>query len=336
MDTPSPGLSHLGQERKERNRQAQHAFRQRRHASEDAQRRRIQHLENTVEEMSNVLIGFCDEMIGTEEIARQPRLMARLQRCTAQALVLARSVSNTAAHRETEGDGRKMDQYPTKNPDRRVGDSRSPQASSRHRAEATTPLIEQVWLQTHHYELDTDSSFPLRLVETTISRACLYLNGDVYIAADDMERAFGSSLRLHTRQQLLAHMRWLLGPGKDEMHQATGINWSTAWTRGAGGSSTDLFWPSAEDSSPGTDDDSEDLQPELLTALGVQEQLQSLGAKVLGSDLMELSIGGHELLQVGTADSGPAIGAIRPARTRSPEGTSLFLSTEKVLCSILC
>ncbi|KAJ4218494.1 hypothetical protein NW759_008388 [Fusarium solani] len=318
--------------RRERNRRAQQVFRQRRQANKEAQRCRIQQLENTVEELSNVIISFCDEMIGTEEIAREQRLMARLQRCTAQALVLARSVSSTSANhtaRETEDDRKKMDTY---EPNRRIADSSLPQVSSCHRADSADamgpPLIDQAWPQTHQHDLGTSSSFPLHLVETTVSRACLYLNGDVNIAPEDLERAFGFSLRLHTRQQLLAHLRWLLGAGKDEMRQATGINWSTkAWSRGGGGSA-DLFWPFAEDGSPSTVDGSEDdLQPEFLTALGVQEQLESLGVKVLGSDLMELSISGYESLQArSTADSGPALlGAVRPARVPSSVGSTALI-----------
>ncbi|KAK9242157.1 hypothetical protein V1506DRAFT_509718 [Lipomyces tetrasporus] len=125
--------------RRERNRRAQYVFRQRRKAAGEAQLRRIQQLENTIEEMSKVLIGFCDEMIGTEEIARQPRLMARLQHSTAQALVLVRSVSNTNENgtaRETEDerdDRRKKDKYPTKQKNRRIADSSLPQPSSCHR-----------------------------------------------------------------------------------------------------------------------------------------------------------------------------------------------------------
>ncbi|KAL6357059.1 hypothetical protein LRP88_10676 [Fusarium phalaenopsidis] len=302
--------------RRERNRRAQQVFRQRRQANKEAQRCRIQQLENTVEELSNVIISFCDEMIGTEEIAREQRLMARLQLCTAQALILARSVSSTNGNRtvrETEDDEQKMEEYkyPTKKPNQKIADSTLPQASSCHHPDSVDamapPLIDQAWLQTHQHDLNTSSSFPLHLVQTTVSRACLYLNGDIHIAAEDLERAFGFSLRLHTRQQLLTHLRRLLGAGKDEMCQATGINWSTkAWSRGGGGS-TDLFWPFAEGDSLGTNDGSEDdLQPEFLTALGVQEQLESLGAKALGSDLIELNISGYESLQLrSTADSSP-------------------------------
>ncbi|RMJ16233.1 hypothetical protein CDV36_004153 [Fusarium kuroshium] len=324
--------------RRERNRRAQQVFRQRRQANKEAQRCRIQQLEKTVEELSNVIISFCDEMIGTEEIAREKRLMAQLQLCTAQALVLAKSVSNTNVNRtvrEKEDDEQEMEKYkyPTKKLDQKLTNSTLPQASSCHhpdRASAVVPpLIDQAWLQTYQHDLDTSSSFPLHLVETTISRACLYLNGDVHIAVEDLERAFGLSLRIHTRQQLLAHLRWLLRAGKEEMRQATGINWSTkVWSRGGSGS-TDLFRPFAEDGSPGTDDGSEDddLQPDFLTALGVQEQLESLGAKVLGSDLMELSISGYESLQArSTADSGPALlSVVRPERTPSLVGSAALI-----------
>ncbi|KAM6536403.1 hypothetical protein FALCPG4_002411 [Fusarium falciforme] len=323
--------------RRERNRRAQQVFRQRRQANKEAQRCRIQQLENTVEELSNVIISFCDEMIRTEEIAREKRLMARLQHCTAQALGLARSVSSTNASRtvrETEDDEQKMEnyKYPTKKANQKIADSALPQASSCHRPDSADaiapPLIDQHWLQTHQHDLDTSSSFPLHLVETTISRAFLYLNGDVQIAVEDLERAFGFSLRLHTRQQLLAHLRWLLGPGKDEMRQATGINWSTTASSRGGGGSADLFWPFAEDGSPSTDDGSEDdIQPEFLTALGVQQQLESLGAKVLGSDLIELNISGYESLQLrSTADSSPAsLGAVRPARAPSSVGSAALI-----------
>lgn len=328
--------AHSFQARRERNRRAQQVFRQRRQASKEAQRCRIQQLENTVEELSNVIISFCDEMIGTEEVAREQRLMARLQRCTAQALVLARSASNTNANytaREIEDDEQKTEEYkyPTKKPNQKIVDSTLPRASSCHSHDSahamTPPLIDQAWLQTHQHDMDTSSSFPLHLVETTLSRAYLYLNGDVHIAAEDMERAFGHSLRLHTHQQVLAHLRWLLGAGKDKMRQATGINWSIkAWADG--GDSTDLFWPFKEDGSIGTDDGSEDdSQPEFLTALGVQEQLESLGAKVLDSDLMELSISGYESLQIySSADSGPAsLGAVRPARAPSSVGSAALI-----------
>lgn len=276
-------------------------------------------------------------MIGTEEVAREKRLMARLQLCTAQALVLARSASSPSTNhtvRETEDDELKMEEYkhPTKKPNQKIADSALPQTSSCHRPDSVDamapPPLAQAWLQTPQHDLDTSSSFPLHLVQTTISRACLYLNGDVHIAVEDLERAFGFSLRLHTRQQLLAHLRWLLGAGQDEMRQATGTNWSTeAWGRG-GGNSTDPFWSFADDGSPGTEDGSEeDLQPEFLTALGVQEQLESLGAKALGSDLMELNINGYESLQLrSTTDSGLAsLGAVRPAHAPSSVGSAALI-----------
>ncbi|KAK9242158.1 hypothetical protein V1506DRAFT_107359 [Lipomyces tetrasporus] len=117
------------------------------------------------------------------------------------------------------------------------------------------------------------------------------------------------------------------------MHQATGINWNATCARGAGGN-LGPFWPSPEDGnyeSSGTDDDSDHpsdqgLQPEFLTALGVQEQLQSLGAKVLGSDMMELSIsGGPEFLESGIANSSLTLGAFQPARTPNRMGSAALI-----------
>ncbi|RYP38433.1 hypothetical protein DL768_010783 [Monosporascus sp. mg162] len=342
--------------RREQNRQAQHAFRQRRKIAEDAQRHRIQQLEDSVEEMSNLLIGFCDEMIGTEEIARQPRLMARLQVSMARALVLARSVSSTDEDittletEDVQDNRRKKAGCPAKQPQRRITDSRLLQPSSYDRpsfaespnADAspaftvstwdslhgemgselltTLPLIEQGWPQTQQPESNT-ISFALRLVKVTLSQACLYLNGDLYLPTEEFERAFGSSLRHRTRDQLLAYLRWLLGPGKNEMHKATGINWNAICATGAGVNSG-LFWP-APDQWSGTRDtlvysSDQDLQPGFMTAVAVQEQLRSLGAKDLDSDIMELKIDGPEFLEDGTASSSHTLDGCQPGRNPKP------------------
>src|SRR5687767_10950980 len=53
--SPSPLCPPQG--RREQNRLAQHAFRQRRKAAEVAQQRRIRQLEGSVEEMSRMLVG---------------------------------------------------------------------------------------------------------------------------------------------------------------------------------------------------------------------------------------------------------------------------------------
>ncbi|KAH6962492.1 hypothetical protein BKA56DRAFT_597811 [Ilyonectria sp. MPI-CAGE-AT-0026] len=321
---------------RERNRQAQHDFRLRRQAAEAATQRRLEHLENTIEEMSKVFIGFCDDMLSTKELASQPHLMARLQHSTTRVLALARSVSSTnetSAARESEGDGNdiqddsKDEERLPKMPSRRkTAGSTLPQVSSCQRPSlvvgADTDSSTTVDVNTdesgsmdmrrglngiaavvgqaimHTHELDA-SSFPVQLVKATLSHASLALNGDIYIRAEDMERAFGSMLRIRTRQQLATNMRWMLGPGRDAMYQATGINWNPGSARGAECYSHSVL-PSPEHghySTSDADSSSDNFndrpeQTEFLTALGVQEQLQSLGAKVLSPDTMELSISG--------------------------------------------
>lgn len=83
------------------------------------------------------------------------------------------------------------------------------------------------------------------------------------------------------------------------MYQATGINWNPGSTRGAEGYSHSIL-PSPEYSCYLTSDvdsssdncNNRPKQPEFLTALGIQEQLQSLVAKVLSPDTIELNISG--------------------------------------------
>lgn len=309
--------------------------------------------------MSQVFIGFCDDMLSTKELASQPRLMARLQRSTTRVLALARSVSSTSeigAARESEGDGNDMqdgardEEKLPKMPSRRTtADSTLPQVLSYQRPSlvvgadtdsSTTvdvntdepnsmdmrrglngipAVIEQA--QVHMHELDTNS-FPVRLVKTTLSNACLVLNGDVYIHAEEMERAFGSRLRFRTRQQLVTGMQWLLGPGRNAMYQATGINWNPASTRGADGyyhsvlSSTEYGHYATSDADSSSDNcHDRPEQREFLTALGVQEQLQSLGAKVLSPDMIELSISGPGSPESDTRRSAPTFLAFPTAHT---------------------
>ncbi|UPL03297.1 hypothetical protein LCI18_014231 [Fusarium solani-melongenae] len=347
------------QARRERNRRAQHDFRQRRRAAEEAKRRRMQHLEDTIEEISHVLINFCDEMLGTEEIARQPRLMARLQHTTRQALVLARSVSNptdTSTPRESEDerdnrrdDGPSREKNPHERPSRQPADASVSEVSCQPTSSVVSvdddpsptfdlhgddlngsglndmaPLIEQTWPRSHLNAWHTNS-FPVRLVKATLSRASLSLGGDLYVPAEEIERALGPALRLRTRQQLLAYMQWLLGPGSDDLYQATGTNWNTAASVGRTKSYFPSSLPSPEDGSYDTSDtdssghsSTQAANPEFLTAIGVQEQLQSLGAKVLSSDTIELSISRPEFPEAGAGSLGSTVPAFLAACAPDP------------------
>lgn len=130
-----------------------------------------------------------------------------------------------------------------------------------------------------HHGLES-ISFSRSLVEVTLSQACLYLNGDISIPSQDHERAFGAALRLHTRNQLLTYFRWMLGPGRTQMYQAAGLDWDA--------SQNTAYNPEYAETAYNMPN--QQLQPQLLTAQGVQQLIESLGAQVLSSDTMELQI----------------------------------------------
>ncbi|KAF4460711.1 hypothetical protein FALBO_12503 [Fusarium albosuccineum] len=362
--------------RRERNRQAQREFRVRRQATLDSQRNRIQHLENTIEELSNVLIDFCDEMLKTEQLAKHPNLIVRLQRSTTQALTLAKSVSNTSqnngAEEQTDSavgkrhDQKRAEKPPSKRTKRKADNPVPPQASSPERPLFVTgmnpdtdtspsidtgtgsssdtgmwrditpisPLFKQPWLQTDPIALDMNP-FAVRLLEATWSLGCQCLSGELYVPREAMERAFGSALRLRTREQLLAHFQWLLSPrGRNDMYQAMGINWSPA----AGGRGVkDSFHSFPIESSnhePSDTDSSSDNgqvgQPEFLTAVAVQQQLESLGAKVLDPDTIELRIIGPRNgveKSISSFMASPNLGLVAPARLTVRLNTTLLANS---------
>lgn len=238
----------LPQDRREQNRQAQQAFRQRRKAAEVAQQRRIKQLEDSVEEMGRMIVGLCDEMMAATaegDLVQRPGLMNLLRSSIARSLELAKSVDDAAdddAPPEERVETRKQDepiQIPIPIPMPMPMQMPSPPWPA---PEPTTP-------------------FAARLVETTLSQACLYLNGGAYISETHYKRAFGYSLRSHTHTQLLARLQWLLGPGRARLYAS---------------SSTFRVSPAEG----------------LVTAADVQEQLSGLGARDLDPDTMELRIGG--------------------------------------------
>lgn len=75
-----PRLTDPVQARKRQNRQAQVVYRERKRAAESAQKDRIHHLENVVEQMSSVFMDFADEMMGDEELKRNRTLVDSLRK----------------------------------------------------------------------------------------------------------------------------------------------------------------------------------------------------------------------------------------------------------------
>ncbi|KPM44659.1 hypothetical protein AK830_g1918 [Neonectria ditissima] len=78
--------------RRQRNREAQNVFRRRRQVAEAEQTKRLRRLEEVVEEMSSIFIGFVDEMLETEVVNKQPDLVGSLRRSVSRILALANEV----------------------------------------------------------------------------------------------------------------------------------------------------------------------------------------------------------------------------------------------------
>jgi hypothetical protein len=191
-----------------------------------------------------MLVGLCDEIMAATAaggIAQRPGLMTMLRSSISRALELAgpvvAAVDEDATPLEMVNDDERRDEL----------------------AATAVPLqvLPPPW--TPPLVPLNGTTFAIRLVEMTLSRACLYLSGDAYISVADYERAFGTSLRTLTQAQLLTRLRWLLGPGRPSLYE-----------------SSSTF---------------RDPQHGLVTATDVQEQLQGLGARDLGLDIMELRIG---------------------------------------------
>ncbi|KAH6697194.1 hypothetical protein F5X68DRAFT_196891 [Plectosphaerella plurivora] len=264
----------LDVDRREQNRQAQQAFRQRRKIAEAAQLKKIKQLEDTVEEMSRMLVGLCDEMVAATaagDLVARPGLMDLLRSSIARSLELAGTVSPSedegVAMSEPEKDkSQSPGQETSSSPEQEQSQSpeqhkfQSPEQHKFQSPEQVTILPSQIppaWPPTTN-----TATFAMRLVETTLAYGVMYLNGDAYISSSEFQRAFGPSLRDLTTAQLLAKLQYQLGPGRGTLHQNAG-----------------LFRPTSDG---------------LVTAFDVQQQLSGLGARDLGPDMMELRIGGGQ------------------------------------------
>lgn len=137
-------------------------------------------------------------------------------------------------------------------------------------------------------------SFPQRLVESTISHGYSSLiNADtVPEAAVEVDRAFRYTLRFRTRSQMVDNLQWLLGPGREYIYRASGYTWGSR-------DGTRAVFPKGFSPAPRMRDllvgeyleeyDGEE-EPEFLTVIGVHDELQNLGAKLVDNDTIEIII----------------------------------------------
>ncbi|KAM0246588.1 hypothetical protein ACHAQJ_010171 [Trichoderma viride] len=144
------------------------------------------------------------------------------------------------------------------------------------------------------------NSFASRLVELAISRAYSALLGTLSASSNEVHRTFGSTLRIRTREQILVDLRWLLGPGKKALPQASGYLWEFASQNDApprwSGSPLDgICLEVAPDESSETNHQPVVCQPKLLTTLGVVQELSRLRARAIDDDILEITLGDQRL-----------------------------------------
>lgn len=130
-------------------------------------------------------------------------------------------------------------------------------------------------------------SFPLRLLETTLSHAYYSLT------IDQIPEAFGWTLRFRKKEELIASIRWLLGPGRDYIYRASGLTWGS---KNGNVAVFPPYMPNPPSLGGGFGPDEAAEEPfDYLTVIGVHEQLQNLGARVIDSDTIEISVSGPKI-----------------------------------------
>lgn len=131
-------------------------------------------------------------------------------------------------------------------------------------------------------------AFCLQLLEATLSQACLILAGCLPVSPGDFQNIFGITLQYRTREEQLSQVRCMLG-SDTEKRLAAGMplresvrGWRDQCSQRLG---FGLVAECEADVIHG-----KNLSPGFLTALEVQKQLQSLGARKVGSDTLEVCI----------------------------------------------
>ncbi|KAH7174014.1 uncharacterized protein B0J16DRAFT_419236 [Fusarium flagelliforme] len=135
------------------------------------------------------------------------------------------------------------------------------------------------------------NSFISRLTYTCFNVGCLVLSKSIEapIPLSEEYRTFGSTLRYRDRDEMIFRMKWLLGPGTNELQLLAELPWGGRWWDQEF-SSTELcnYATSAAmiDSSA----------PRFLSAVGVEKQLMALGARLVDKETIELDSSGLAIL----------------------------------------
>lgn len=135
------------------------------------------------------------------------------------------------------------------------------------------------------YSIQLHSKFPRRsvsveLVRSTLNFAYHVLHNAVDLSTGLVAQMFGSSLQLHSREQLLSKLLWALGPGSSALEEFANIDITTGFQE------------------PEKSETSKHVQafnmftysgnPSLINAEGVVSWLDSLGVRKIDEDTLEI------------------------------------------------
>ena len=131
------------------------------------------------------------------------------------------------------------------------------------------------------------NSFISRLTYTCFSVGCLVLSKSIEapVPLSEEYRMFGSTLRYRDRDEMIFRMKWLLGPGTNELQLLAELPWGGRWWDQEF-SSTELCSYTTVDSSA----------PQFLSVVGVEKQLMALGARLVDKETIELDSSGLAML----------------------------------------
>ncbi|GJC91458.1 hypothetical protein ColKHC_00284 [Colletotrichum higginsianum] len=321
-------------------------FRKRRQAAEASRRQRVQRLENVVEDMSVLFIDLFDQILRDEQVVKHcPQLLGVFQSSARRLKTLVEPVTDAedgdagstgeplgfnileaaAGYRHAEErakGGHAMPPDPRSTLDKDDQDKPSNPATaskrplSRERAIALSPIMtgldQSVFPGVTPPPANTIiDTFSLQLLETTLSQACLVLDGYLPVPPEEVQRIFGTALQFQTQEQVLYHLRWLLASDLGQKQAAAKMPWGAMFE-------DHLDTPqhamqslgSGQSASPGSASDHANAAhspPGFLTAVDIQERLRGLGARQSGPDTLELRISGETGHGTSPGDSGPEL-----------------------------
>ncbi|KIL88606.1 hypothetical protein FAVG1_07852 [Fusarium avenaceum] len=139
-----------------------------------------------------------------------------------------------------------------------------------------------LWTTPKHF---LPNSFNHRLTYSCFNAGGLVLSRSVEspIPWTEESRMFGSTFRYRQKEEMINRIKWLLGPGKDELQDLALLPWGGRWW--------DQEFSSDDLASCATAASMIDSSaPQFLSVVGVEKQLKALGARSLEKETVELNL----------------------------------------------